>query len=921
MWALGPLAFANPWLLLGLPLLPILWILLRTVPPAPVRRLFPGVALLLGLTDDEVQTDRTPWWLLLLRMLAVAAAIVGFADPVLTPRADTVRDGPLLLLFDGSWAGAPNWSVQNEHVESLLGEASVAGRETAVVSLTDLPPRPVLPFRSARSWLSDLPGVVPEPWMPDGPAVLSWLSGLDGSFDTFWFSDGIAQDWRIAALAELQERGQVSVFEARHPVLALKPARIGDGTIQVPVARSRSTEASAVAVVAHGLDPGGIERKLARVDVEIPKGESEAEAVLSLPSELTNRLTRFEIEGIRSAGAVSLTDDSLGRHEVAIIAAREEREGSRLLSPTHYLEQALRPGADLIRGAVQDIVLANPDVIVMADVASLAGSERNAVEQWVRDGGLLLRFAGPRLAASDIGREAEDELLPVRLRAGGRRVGGAMSWGEPKRLRAFSAASPFFGLPVPDDVTVSSQVVAQPDPSMAERTIATLADGTPLVTRKRLGNGQVVLFHVTANADWSNLPLSGLFVQMLERLAVSTWQTLPSAEDLQGTVWTLERRLDGFGNVSAAGTIAGVDGVRLVTESPGPDLPPGIYAGESGTIGLNAFSESEQLAAAVWPVDVPVEEFAASQSFPLKGPLLSLAILVFMVDVLATLWQSGRMSRMGAPAAMAGAVLLWHASPAPAQEQDFERLVSAASEVTLAYVITGDAAVDRVAAAGLRGLSNILVRRTSVEPAEPVGVNLEADELSVFPFLYWPVTDAQPRPSAEAYEKLNRYLRAGGLIHFDTRDAVTFGNGSGGSNATKLRQLAASLDVPPLEPIPHDHVLTRSFYLLQDFPGRHAGRNVWVEAAPADALQAEGMPFRNLNDNVTPVVIGGNDWAAAWAMDAQGRPMFPVGRAFSGERQREIAYRFGVNLIMYVLTGNYKSDQVHVPALLDRLGQ
>ncbi|MYH59445.1 MAG: DUF4159 domain-containing protein, partial [Boseongicola sp. SB0675_bin_26] len=186
---------------------------------------------------------------------------------------------------------------------------------------------------------------------------------------------------------------------------------------------------------------------------------------------------------------------------------------------------------------------------------------------------------------------------------------------------------------------------------------------------------------------------------------------------------------------------------------------------------------------------------------------------------------------------------------------------------------------------------------------------------------YWPVTDAQPRPSAEAYEKLNRYLRAGGLIHFDTRDAGTSGFGSGGSNATKLRQLAMSLDVPPLEPIPHDHVLTRSFYLLQDFPGRHASRDVWVEAAPADAPQAEGMPFRNLNDNVTPVVIGGNDWAAAWAMDAQGRPMFPVGRGFSGERQREIAYRFGVNLIMYVLTGNYKSDQVHVPALLDRLGQ
>ena len=121
--------------------------------------------------------------------------------------------------------------------------------------------------------------------------------------------------------------------------------------------------------------------------------------------------------------------------------------------------------------------------------------------------------------------------------------------------------------------------------------------------------------------------------------------------------------------------------------------------------------------------------------------------------------------------------------------------------------------------------------------------------------------------------------------------------------------------------MPEDHVLTRTFYLLQDFPGRHVGRDVWVEAAPPVAERIEGMPFRNLNDGVTPVVIGGNDWAAAWAMDESGNPIYPVGRGYSGERQRELAYRFGVNLIMHVLTGNYKSDQVHVPALLDRLGQ
>lgn len=228
---------------------------------------------------------------------------------------------------------------------------------------------------------------------------------------------------------------------------------------------------------------------------------------------------------------------------------------------------------------------------------------------------------------------------------------------------------------------------------------------------------------------------------------------------------------------------------------------------------------------------------------------------------------------------------------------------------------------DEIAAAGLLGLSQTLFRRTSIEPAAPIGVNIESDELAFFPFLYWPVTADQPLPSRDAYAKLNRYLRTGGMIMFDTRDADTARFGSGSPEGQRLQAIARSLDIPGIERIPPDHVLTRTFYLLQDFPGRYASRDVWVEAAPINAEQIEGMPFRNLNDGVTPVIIGGNDWARAWAVDGNGRRMFPVGRGMSGERQREIALRFGVNVIMHVLTGNYKSDQVHVPDLLDRLGQ
>ena len=307
------------------------------------------------------------------------------------------------------------------------------------------------------------------------------------------------------------------------------------------------------------------------------------------------------------------------------------------------------------------------------------------------------------------------------------------------------------------------------------------------------------------------------------------------------------------------------------------------------------------------------------QETALKGWLLAAALGLLCLDILASLWLSGRL-RGAARGATVMIAALMVAPDADAQSSDDLALLATA-EVVLAHVITGDTRVDEIAEAGLRGLSDTLWQRTSIEPANPIAVNLETDELSFFPFLYWPITPEQATPSAAAYTKLNRYLRGGGMILFDTRDADIARFGQASPNGQKLQALARPLDIPALEPLPEDHVLTRTFYLLQDFPGRHNSRDVWVEAAPPNAELAEGMPFRNLNDNVTPVVIGGNDWASAWAVDNVGNRMFPVGRGFAGERQRELAMRFGVNLMMHVLTGNYKSDQVHVPALLDRIGQ
>jgi Domain of unknown function (DUF4159)/Aerotolerance regulator N-terminal len=927
MFTLGPLGFAVPWLLVALVALPILWLLLRAVPPAPIRRRFPGVALLLGLKDDEAETEKTPWWLLLLRTLAVGALILGFAGPVLNPTDRVAGTGPMLIAVDGGWADARDWPQRVEKIEALIGEAGVEGRTVALIRLTDAPDR--VEFQTAEAWAGRAAGLQPQAWAPG--AFADWAAALpEGGFETVWLSDGLAHAGRDDLLSALRSRGDVQVVENPRPILGLHPAGYDDGQVTVSASRVPAGAAVSVDVVAQGPDPSGVERDLGRVTLTFDAGAPKAEAAIDLPPELRNRITRFVLEGARTAGAVSLADDSLKRRKIALIRMGADQETLQLLSPLHYLRQALAPTADLIEGNLTDTLLASPDVVVLADVADVTQGERAALMEWLEKGGLLLRFAGPVLAASDVARVDEDPLLPVRLREGGRTVGGAMSWGEPKALAPFPEGSPFFGLTAPSDVVVREQVLAQPDPDLAERTIAALDDGTPLMTRKVVGQGQVVLVHVTANAEWSSLPLSGLFVQMLERLAVSTKPATPEAADLAGQTWVPEVVLDAYGQTSDAGDLPGVDGevlAKAVADGPSAANPPGLYAGAERRVALNVVGAETVLEPAVWPAGVPVDSLEARAVRALKGEFLSFGLILLLADVLAALWLAGRLRGLTRGASAVLVLALVAAMPRGVQAQEPAPndafALEATGSVVLAHVLTGDPMVDDMARAGLLGLSDKLWQRTSIEPMMPMGVDIEKDELAFFPFLYWPVVAGAAQPSDAAYAKLNQYLRTGGMILFDTRDADLTGFGGGTTPEGQALQIVADgLDIPPLEPMPPDHVLTRTFYLLQEFPGRHQGGQVWVEASPnAEAVAAEGMPFRNLNDGVTPVVIGGADWAAAWATDDSGMPLVQVGRGFAGEQQREIAYRFGINLIMHVLTGNYKSDQVHVPALLERLGQ
>jgi hypothetical protein len=936
-----PLAFAEPLVLFGLLSIPVLWWLLRLIPPQPRRIDFPPTRLLFDIVPKEETPSRTPWWLTLLRLTLATLVILAAAGPLWNPPvAGSSGRAPVAILLDDGWSAAATWDARIRTADDIIARADSDRRAVAIVPLSE--PTHDISLEPAGAARVRLHKILPKPHTIERaealPSIKRFLTASP-DVELVWLSDGVdlghGADF-INGLAGAIDKGPITVVEGGiTPAHALAAADNAAAALGVKVLRA--TTGSAETGTLRGLDLKGL--PLGEAPFAFKADEREADAEFTLPVEIRNDIARIEIANERSAGAVQLLDKRWRRRTVGLVSGASADTSQPLLASTYYISRALNPFADVRLAdnvspteAVGRFLDQKLPMMILADVGNIAGETHDKLASWVEDGGVLVRFAGPRLAASD------DDLVPVKLRRGGRILGGTLSWDKPQQLTAFSHDSPFDGMAVPTDVTVSRQVLAEPDSTLSEHTWATLADGTPLVTAARQGKGMIVLFHVTGDTRWSDLPLSGAFVDMLKRIVSLSGATAASDADNVDTqnenqnareVVPPSRVLDGFGSFEAPPATArpvptGYSGHATA------DHPPGFYGPPEGLLAVNTLAPADRLAPLDFaPLKANHEIYRSVEPKDLRGPIFLTALALLVLDALVVFWLAGGIRRLmpgrrapasAAIAMMAAAALALTVSHAAAQDADVPK---SALETKLAYVVTGNSEVDNISKAGLQGLTLFLAQRTALEAGDPIGLDLARDELAFYPLIYWPIVPGTAKPSEEALKRLDTYMKDGGTVLFDTRDAVTAPPGPGGETRSpgmlELRSILSSLDIPELEPVPRDHVLTKTFFLLRDFPGRFSTGQLWVEATPGgNEDETPNRPVR-ASDGVSSIIITSNDLAGAWALRPDGQPMLPMVQ--EEPRQREYAFRAGVNIVMYTLTGNYKADQVHVPALLERLGQ
>lgn len=894
-------SFLNPMLLSFMAAIPVLWWLMRLLPP-PVRKIrFPAAFLLVDEVPRETTASRMPWWIFILRALAVFLFVLSFAHPVFD--RETViagNGGAVAIVIDNGWASAAHWDERISVANRLLTKIAQSDRSVLILptapdaETAKLPTPAIMSADEARSYLSVLK---PMPWSVDqkeAADILSSIAAAQPVSQAVYIGDGVAYPSSNAFLDSLAAGPGLTIVnlpDTNTPIL-LEKQESNRKSLEFTMHRLSSERDHAVNIRALAENGGLVDQKT----VLFSGGDTSVSFDWQMPDEQMMRVARYEAGSQPMASATYYLQNKAAAW-AGILTDGTVNPDNSILSDSYYLKRALQEDYGLQFGNLSTLMEKHMPVILWPDSVLLTDEDRQLLQEWVLNGGRLIRFSGVNLVA---GAE-KDTLLPVPLRREERVMKNGLTGQEPLHIKDISIDSPLSGLEIPSDVTITRQALALPTPEVFEKTWVSLDDGTPLVTAATKEKGDIILIHTTAGPSGSTLAYSGFYVEMLGRL-ISGFSTDAQNVAASGNL-VLKRKIDAFGRLQSLN--AREKNISVSSNNnmfPSPETPPGFYEGAEGVYISNLGSH---IAGMMQRDYVPSSATVMSMDVSSRGDnirqfLLGAALALFLLDI-AVKWIVIRGISMKPFAAMIFALVMMTVTPAGAQQKPSPSEMAAG--VYVGHLKTGDQQLDNLAHRGLQGLQEVIRMRSTIDMRGVVAVDPEQDDLSFYPMLYWPLTSRQAPLTQKAMLSLQAYMRQGGLLMIDTRDG-----GDGDAARQTLQRMLSVIAIPALAEVTPDHILSRSFYLLKSWPGVTASQHVWVEKEPDPN-----------NDSVTSIIVGGNDWAAAWSMDATDRQRFAI--TPDGEAQREMAYRFGMNVMMMALAGNYKSDQIHVNEMLKRFGK
>jgi hypothetical protein len=901
--ALPLIQFHQPFWLLALAILPPIWWLLRQWDRTPKQVVFPGARLLLGLGSTPPRA-RPPHWRRLLQLSLLACLILTLAQPFIPPRRPLIPPStsaqPALIIIDNNGLAGQNWAeIQQTAIQ--LAQQWPADQPLYLLPTT-IADAALPDFAGAQPVSRDqaeaiIRGWQPNAWpiAPDFAKTLSAAAWWPNIGQVFWLGSPLADGVSRQVIDQLGAAKTLSVLAPPSPQAVLTK-------LAQPDANASPDEPWKITVISAGGDFAET------LQLQNHKGEllhaqnlalqdGEQTLALTAPPALLAQTTQLRLSSQTHGGGQWLLPTGSGGVGIGIIGDRGAAQNSPPLSqPAYYITKALQPMVEggklpLHFAPLTPLLAQNPSIILWPDDQRLNGDEAAALKKWVEQGGVLLRLgvAGVDNAADGAPTPTTitDALLPVTLLAQPRRLGGLLS---PDSKQAALTVNP--NAPLKDvaaaDLVIQQLWLSMPDPQNPSQSWLSLNDGTPLLSARQSGQGWLLLLHVPATPNWSDVPISGFFPELLQNL-VRFAETQPgfraaapnNPEPQKNASLPLWQEINGFGALVAGRPQATpLDPTAATPRAISHQQPPGYYGNATSALPLNPDWPSAELQ------PLAGESLEKRSEYPLQPALLLLisGLLLILVAMDALAGLSLKSGRGLAVLGLLSLIQLATAAPSLAQQEG-----ASLAAPSLAYVRNQDAQLNQLCELGLGELGATVSMRTSLSLAAPIGLAVEVPEVQAsigrYPMLYWLVPPSDAAVSPELLAGLRRYIALGGLLVLDT----------GQRAQEKLPTAwAQAMAIPALSPMPADHVLTRSFYLLDQLSGDAAQQ-------PSPILLASVSSGRE----VAPVVLAKRNWASAWA-NAAGN---------------EKAMRSGINLTLYAFTGQYKADQVHLPTILQRLQQ
>ena len=891
--------FQNPEYFLFLVILPILWKYFKEGPDRPVLKKFPAIILIAQNTSSDSTPIKKNYLNLVLKILLVFLITILLANP--SEKKD-FKKKPLIII-DNGWDSGPGWEKINRGINQLL-ESKKLNTFTIFPTVVSNNNKFNYLFKKKefeiREYLKD---ISPLALKPNYNLLLKELPNfIEDETEIFWFTNHHMNKEKKAFYDSIKAKNLKIFTSLKKDFPIILSIENQDDNIYTFGLINMKKDLDNFFIDCYDEKQRIIIRKKVSKDKIKYDEQNFGNFSIEIPKEKNDLIYYFKISNSKSVSSVAIKSNYVKKKKIGLIQTNFQENDNEYFRANFFVRKALEQNYDLMSLPLEQLLYQNKSLIISDDFDTTIFGFKERILQWIGEGGTFLKFAGDKFLNHAENNQFSSVLGIIPITKKVVSLDGELSFKKNLSIAQISSQSPIRDFEIPKRIKINKyiEIPNNIDNSQLKYWVR-LDNGAPLITQRTYKKGNLILVHLPANNEWSNISLSIFFPDLLEKIIQISRGI--DAEEVQQIFKPL-KILDALGNlVEPSIDTLNLDSKILMDSKLTRSNPPGLYKNELGFHGLNI---SDYLQNEYDYIDLPqeliVNNFNSNSSFEIKNVLVLLCLLVFVCETLVNfLGRDFLKFKYFNPLKVMILTLIVFSPNIVSTNEKFDYL----EQTKLAYIQTGVEEIDDINYKGLSEISSYISSKTSAILGNPIGLNLEKDEIDYFPIIYISLINNAKKLNDVSLKKLQNFINSGGILLFDCK--ASFESLFVEDCLILFNQRYRGLDITAFKKLTSESTLSKSFYLLNSYPGR---KNEMVYVAYNNQIN---------NDKVLSIVIGNNDWTGAWAKDTNNSYLLPLFE--NDQKQRDLSLRFGVNIVLYALTGNYKSDQVHIPEILKRMNK